>query len=207
MSSGGTPINNATVAVTGAETRSAVTPATGRYNFADLPIGSYTLTPSVSGFNCPAATASVVAHTTTTVNLVCTPQVGSVSGTIRLDLQPQTGVVVTARQGANTAGTATSAANGTYSITNLLPGNYTTIVTAPSNATCTPTQRDVTVQANLAATSNFDCTSIPGSITGSVLVNGSGQAGVVVTVSQGGTSVGTGTTVAPGGTYTVASLP
>lgn len=207
MSSGGTPINNATVALSGADTRSTTTPATGLYSFTDLPVGSYTITPSAGGFNCPAATATLTPHVTSTVNLVCTPQVGRIDGTIRLDLQPQAAVLVTARQGSTTAGTATTSSNGTYSITNLLPGTYTTIVTPPSNSTCSPTQRDVTVQSNVAVTSNFDCTSIPGSITGAVLVNGSGQAGVVVTVSQGGTSVGTATTAGPGGTYTVASLP
>jgi hypothetical protein len=205
VSSGGTPLNNATVALSGVEARLTTTPATGIYQFTQLPVGNYTLTPTAPGFNCATSSALVAPHITTTINLVCTPQVGRIDGTIRLDVQPVAGVVVTAKQGASTAGTATSAANGTYSIPNLLPGTYTTIVTPPSNSTCNPTQRDVTVQSNVAATSNFDCTSLPGSISGTVLVNGTGQAGVAVTVSQGGT-VGTATTGA-GGTYTVANLP
>jgi hypothetical protein len=206
VSSGGTPLVGATVALTGADTRSTTTNAGGMYDFLDLAAGNYTATPSATGFNCVAQSILVAAHRSTTLNLLCTPQVGRIDGLIRLDVQPQAGVLVTARQGSNNVGTGTSAANGTYSIPNLPPGTYTTIITPPSNSTCSPTQRDVTVQSNLAATSNFDCTSLPGNITGTVLVNGTGQSGVAVTVSQGGTTVGTATT-GTGGTYTVSNLP
>jgi hypothetical protein len=206
VSSGGSPIANATVALSGADTRSTTTSSTGLYNFTDLPAGAYTVTPSATGFNCPISQLMLIAHQKNTLNLLCTPQVGRIDGTIRLDLQVQSGVLVTARQGSNTVGTGTSTSNGTYSIPNLPPGLYTTIVTPPANSTCTPTQRDVTVQSNQAATSNFDCTSLPGNISGTVTVNGTGQSGVAVTISQGSTTVGTATT-GTGGTYTVVNLP
>jgi hypothetical protein len=207
VTANGSPLASATVTVSQPEAgKSTTTNADGVYNFTGLEVGSHSVTATPAGFNCPVNQLLIEAHRLTTVNLLCTPQVGRIDGTIRLDLIPVVGVLVTAKQGANTVGTGTSAANGTYSIPNLAPGTYTTIVTAPSSSTCSPTQRDVTVQSNAAATSNFDCTSLPGSIAGTVLVNGTGQAGVTVTVSQGVTTVGTATTAA-GGTYTVANLP
>jgi len=58
---------------------------------------------------------------------------------------------------------------------------------------------------NKAVIVNFDCTPIPGSVTGAVRVSGTGQSGIVVTLSQGTTTVGTATTGA-GGTYTIADI-
>src|SRR6185503_18202495 len=106
----------------------------------------------------PPGSAIIVAFQTTTRNIVCTPQPGTVNGTVRRDLAPLAGVTVTAHQGTNTVGTATTASDGTYTIPNLLPGAYTIAMTPPANTICPITQRDVTVQSNLTTTTDFDCT-------------------------------------------------
>lgn len=206
VTSNGTPINGATVALTGAATRTATTGSTGAFNFTALPAGDYIVNTTIANFVCASASATIVAHQASTINLACTPQPGTIGGTIRLDLVPQQGVLVAARQGATTVGTATSGSNGTYSIANLPPGVYIAVVTPPTSSTCNPAQQNVTVQSNQAATANFDCTTLPGSVSGTVLVDGSGQAGVFVSLAQGSTTIGTATT-GTGGTYSISNLP
>jgi hypothetical protein len=205
VSVGAAAINGATIALTGPENRSTTTATTGVYTFEDLPLGDYTVTTTAMGFNCPPASATILAFQTTTLNITCTPQVGTVSGTIRLDLSPVAGVAVTARQGTTTVGSTTTGSNGTYTFPSLLPGQYTIDMTPPPNAVCPTTQRDVTVQSNLITTADFDCTSAPGSVTGTVRVDGVGRAGVTVTMTQGTTTIGTATTVA-GGSYTIPNV-
>ena len=205
VSVGTNPLNGVTITLTGPESRSTTTGTTGTYAFADLTPGDYTVTAAATNFNCPPVTATIVAFATTTRNIVCTPQPGTVNGTVRLDLAPVAGVAVTARQGTNTVGTATTGSDGTYTIPNLLPGAYTIAMTPPSNTICPTTERDVTVQSNLTTTADFDCTTAPGSVTGTVRVDGAGQSGVTVTLAQGATTIGTATTAA-GGTYTIANV-
>ena len=205
ISVGATPINGASVAITGPESRTTTTGTTGVYLFTDLALGGYTVTPTAAGFNCAMGNATIVAFQTTTLDLLCTPQVGTIDGTIRLDLAPVAGVPVVARQGASTIVTTATGANGMYTIPNVLPGAYTVVMTPPLNSVCPTTQRDVTVQANLTVTANFDCTTAPGSVTGFVFVDDVGRAGVTVTLMQGTTTVGT-TTTGASGTYAFANV-
>ena len=206
VSVGTQPLNGATITLTGPESRTTTTGSTGIYAFADLAPGIYTVTAAATNFTCPPGSATIVEFQSTTLNIVCTPQPGTVSGTVRLELAPLAGGTITAQQGANTVGTTTTASDGTYTIPNLLPGAYTIAMAPPANAICPITQRDVTVQSNLTTTTDFDCTTAPGSVTGTVRVDGTGQSGVTVTLAQGATTIGTATTGA-GGTYTIANVP
>ena len=181
------------------------TGSTGGFSFTGLPAGDYAVNTTATNFVCASASATVVAHLASVINVTCTPQPGSIGGTVRLDLVPRQGVIVVASQGATAVGSATSGSNGTYSIANLPPGAYAVGVTPFANSDCAPEQLSVTVQSNQATTVNFECTTPPGSVSGTVLVNGSGQAGVSVTLTQGANTIGTATT-GTGGAYTIANV-
>jgi hypothetical protein len=206
VASGGSPINGAIVTLTGAANRTATTGTSGAFSFTGLPPGDYDVNTSATNFVCAPASATVAAHLASTANVTCTPQPGSIGGTVLLDLAPRQGVVVVATQGATTVGSATSGSNGTYSIANLPPGVYTVSVTPFAITDCAPEQQSVTVQSNQVATANFACITLPGSVSGTVLVNGSGQAGVSVSLAQGSTTIGTTTTTASG-TYSFSNVP
>ena len=203
VSSGTVPIIGANVSLS--QSLSTTTNSSGVYNFLDLSVGQYTITTTASGFTCITPTVNVLLDQTVTSNITCTPLPGSVTGTVRVSGTGQSGVAVTLMQGTTTIGSATTASGGTYTIANVPPGTYSASVTPPANTTCTPNPQNVTVVTNQAATANFDCTPIPGSVTGVVRVSGTGQSGVVVTLSQGTTTVGTATT-STGGTYTIANV-
>jgi hypothetical protein len=204
VSSGGTPISGASVALTGVETLTTTTAATGIYNFLGLAPGAYNVTATSTGVDCPSVAAQITAVQTTTVNLSCTPKFGSISGNITLDLTPTANVLVTAKQGSTTSGSGTSGANGIYTIGNLAPGNYTAIVTPKVGTFCATSEKTATVQSSQVTTVDFSCQTL-GKVGGTVRVNGAGQGGIVVSVTQGGSAVGTATT-ANDGTYTVSNL-
>ncbi len=203
VSSATAPIVGATVSL--GQSLSTTTNASGVYNFLDLSVGQYTITTTATGFTCINQTVTILLNQTVTSNITCTPLPGSVTGTVRVSGTGQSGVAVTLMQGTTTMGSATTGAGGTYTIANVPPGAYSASVTPPTNTTCTPNPQNVTVVTSQAATANFDCTPIPGSVTGAVRVSGTGQSGVVVTLSQGSTTVGTATT-GSGGTYTIANV-
>ncbi|HUQ18060.1 MAG TPA: carboxypeptidase regulatory-like domain-containing protein, partial [Gemmatimonadaceae bacterium] len=131
---------------------------------------------------------------------------GSITGSVLVNGSGQAGVVVTVSQGGTSVGTGTTVApGGTYTVASLPPGSYTASINAPSSTSCTSTTQTVTVQANQASTANFVCTSLPGTISGSVFVDLVGRVGVAVTLTQGGTTVAS-TTTGAGGAYSFASL-
>jgi fimbrial isopeptide formation D2 family protein len=134
-------LNGNTVATT-------TTDASGNYSFPNLPAGSYTVEETQpTGFGSSPASPNVVpvtlvAGTTQTVGFGDT--LGSVSGTVYRDdnndgakQTTEPGVAgVTVRavdSGGNTVGTATTDANGNYTIPNLPAGTYSIVETQPSS--------------------------------------------------------------------------
>ena len=203
VASGTVPISGATVSLS--QSLSTTTNSSGVYNFLDLSVGQFTVTTTATGFTCVNQTVTILLNQTVTSNVSCTPLPGSVTGTVRVSGTGQSGVAVTLTQGTTTIGSTTTASGGTYTFANIPPGVYSAGVTPPANTTCTSNPQNVTVVTNQAATANFDCTPILGSVTGAVRVSGVGQSGVVVTLSQGTTSVGQAAT-GTGGTYTIANI-
>jgi len=197
------PISGATVSLS--STLSTTTNSSGVYNFLDLSVGQFTVTTTATGFTCVTQTVTILLNQTVTLNVTCTPLPGSVTGTVRVSGAGQAGVAVTLTQGSTTIGSTTTATGGTYTFANIPPGTYSVSVTPPANTTCASNPQNVTVVTNQAATANFDCTPIFGSVTGAVRVSGAGQPGVVVTLSQGATNFGQATTGADG-TYTIANV-
>lgn len=92
----GSPISDATVAVTGPGSRSATTGSNGSFMFDELQPGTYTVTATFPFMNCQAVSADVGAARTTTVQVSCTfrfPFGGEIAGAWAYDrlLRTQTG--------------------------------------------------------------------------------------------------------------------
>lgn len=142
------PISGATVTD---GTRSAVTDVSGNYTIANVPIGSYTVTASASGYeNSTQLNVSVVADTATTVNFALNPILyGTIDGYVT-DLttsDPIVGASVT--DGTRSAVTDTT---GYYIISGVPEGDYTVSVSATGYQS---NSQSVTVVGNTNTTANF----------------------------------------------------
>lgn len=126
---GDNPLEGVTVTLSGAGSGTVTTDANGNYSFTDLPDGSYTLTPSMSGYVfTPASKAvtiqgsnvdSVNFHATADQNVL-----HNISGTVTLNrMYLMRGVMMTL-SGAN-SGTTMTDENGRYTFSNLACGDYT----------------------------------------------------------------------------------
>lgn len=217
VSFGTVPLGGARISLTGTAVDSTTTNASGIYQFLNLPVGPYSLSASVTDFNCTPAQGAVVEDEMTTINVACSPQTGTLAGNVSVNSLQRAGVTVSAVQGSNTVASAVTSAAGAYSMSPLRVGAYNAVLTVPPGATCPITQQAVTITSNATVIVNFACTS-PGTIAGQVTVDGSTAAGgsLTVTISQGATVVRTITTGALGtysatgldpGTYTVGLTP
>ena len=182
---GSTPLAGANVVLSTTPSISVTTPANGTFSFNDLNVGSYSLTTTLSGYTCPTQTAVIQLDKIITLNVPCTPVPGSVTGTVRVNGNPQGGVAVTVKQNGVSKGTGQTAANGTYTIASIPPGAYSVEITPPANTVCSNNPQNVTVLSAQAAAANFDCEILTGSISGTVVVDGQPKAGVQVTVTAG----------------------
>jgi hypothetical protein len=131
----------------------------GGYEFLNLEPGSYTLTATITGAQCPEVTATVVADQLSTANLPCTsPTTGAVTGRVTVNDAGLAGVSVTLRQGIVTLATTTTDIEGDYQFAGIAPGPRNVLIEPPTGVTCANTQRNVTVVAGQAATADFECT-------------------------------------------------
>ncbi len=113
----------------------------------------------------------------------------------------------------------TTAANGSYRFNGLLTGTYSLVGSpvasyadgqdAPGSASGVAQSDDtigqIVLGSNVVAT-NYDFGKIGSSLSGTVTLDGTPAPGATVTVSQGGTVIGT-TTTGPNGTYTLTGVP
>jgi hypothetical protein len=201
---GSTPLAGANVTLSGTPEQSMVTPASGVFSFPDLAVATYTITTTVSGYNCPQVGAVIERDKTANVDVQCTPVPGSVTGTVRVGGTPQGDVTVILRQAGTAIRTVPTASNGTYSITGIAPGPYSVEIGPPANTTCGNNPQNVTVISGQAVTANFDCTLIGGSISGTVTVDGQPRAGIAVHATAGSSTV-SGVTQSDG-TFTLGNL-
>jgi hypothetical protein len=162
-----TPVAGASVRVGGEERATA---SDGIAYFPGLNPGQYTATlGQVPGMNCSptSATVQVSAGQTARTTFTCTPQTGTISGTVTVNGTPQSGVTV--RLGAREAVTGSG---GAYTFTAVSVGPHSVQVVPPANTTCADNPRTVTVSTGPAATANFACTTLPSTGTLNVQVGG-----------------------------------
>jgi subtilisin-like proprotein convertase family protein len=174
-------------------TKSATTASGGAYTIPGLVAGSYSVTPSLSGFRfTPPSRAVTIGPDQTGVDFTGA-QVFTIRGRVTAN---GTGLVgTTVRAGTRSAVTA---ADGTYAITDLAPSRYR-VTAAKAGFTITPSHRWVRVGpdqsgVDFAATQTFQ---ISGTIT---LSGGAGVASVTVTAGS------RATVTSSSGTYTIAGL-
>jgi hypothetical protein len=186
------------VALTGAASANAVASNSGAYSFAGLANGSYTVTPSLTGYTLSptsqsvtvsGANVSVPAFTATAIPTYTIS--GSISGA---------GGETVALSGAASASTAAGSA-GAYSFAGLANGSYT-VTPTQSGYTFTPTSENITLSGANATVPTFAATAVGYSITGTITPSTLGS-GVAVNLS--GTAQAT-TTATSSGTFTFTGL-
>src|SRR6185312_9095064 len=177
--------NGATVTLSGPLSRTATADSSGNYTFSSLPNGSYTVTPSKSGFVFSPASQPVTLNGTSAGGVNFTSaQTFSLSGTIS-PASVGNGSTVTLSGAANASTTAD--ASGNYSFSALLNGSYT-VTPTKAGAVFTPASQPVSINGSNATLVNFSGAVQTFSISGNV---GTAAAGAALALS--GTSTGTAT--------------
>ena len=195
----GAGCSGATVSLTGTSTATATTDSSGNYSFSGLQNGSYTVTPSKSGFNFSPTSQSVTLNgaSASGVNFI------TLAYTISGKVTGGTGVTVSL-SGAATA-TTTTDSSGKYTFANLNAGSYT-VTPSMSGFTFSPASHSVTVSTANVTGVNFTLFSysISGTISGSggngAWVTLSGSASATVIADDDGNYSFTGL---PNGSYTI----
>lgn len=155
----GAGTSGAQVALGGAATAATSTNGAGQYSFSGLANGSYTVTPTLSGFAYTPASRSinVSGASVTNANFTGAVQTWSISGT--LTGSGASGALVTLSGAAASASTTTNGA-GQYSFSGLANGSYT-VTPALSGYTYTPVNRTVVVNGANVTGANFTGTASP----------------------------------------------
>lgn len=156
----GTGQSGVTMTLTGAGSGTTTTDSNGNYTFSGLNAGTYTITPSKSGFtyNPTNLTVTITTGNVTGQNFTATPvvQTFSISGQVTASGVGQSGVTI-ALTGQSTGSTTTDS-NGNYSFANLSTGTYTL---TPKLVGFTFTPTSITVQITNANITGQNFTSSP----------------------------------------------
>jgi len=193
-----------TMTLSGSNSGTTLTDASGNYTFRTLTNGSYTVTPSKTNYTFTPTSRQVTISGANVIGADFTATgTFTISGTVTGDIQA--GVTMTLS--GSMSGTTLTDASGNYTFRTLINGTYT-VTASKTNYTFTPPSRQVTISGANVIGVNFTATAY--TISGTVTLSGSGLSGVTMTLS--GTSSGITTTVASGnysftglynGTYTV----
>jgi alpha-tubulin suppressor-like RCC1 family protein/pimeloyl-ACP methyl ester carboxylesterase len=175
---GNNPISGVTVSDGTGHT--ATTDGDGNYTLSGLAAGTYTITPSKSGYTfSPTSRNVTVPPDATGQNFTGTPFTYSISGRVTdSNNNPISGVSVSDGAGH----TATTDSNGYYALGGLAAGTYT-VTPSKSGYTFSPASRSVTVPPN-ATGQNFTGTLAPGCYT--LTANTQPSAGGTTTKSPAG---------------------
>jgi hypothetical protein len=207
VTAGGSALSGVTMTLSGGASATTTTDTSGNYTFAGLVNGSYTVTPSKTGYTfTPASKSVTISSANVTGQNFATTAVYSISGTVTSGGSALSRVTMTLSGTASA--TTTTDTSGNYSFTGLVNGSYT-VTPSKTGYTFTPTSKSVTISSANVAGENFTATAVY-SISGTVTAGGSALSGVTMTLS--GTASATTTTDASGnysftglvnGSYTV----
>ena len=208
---GASGLGGVNVTLSGGQTATTTTDASGNYAFTNLPAGvAYTVTPALANytFNPPAQTFNNLASDQT-ANFTATLNTHTISGQVLEGAQGLSAVTITL-SGARAA-TATTDASGNYAFTNLPAGaNYTVTPTRANYTFAPPSSSFNNLSAN--GTANFTAALNRHTISGRVADSADNPvAGVNLTLSGGQTATTTTdaagnysfTGVSAGASYTV----
>jgi photosystem II stability/assembly factor-like uncharacterized protein len=210
--SSGAGVSGATVSISGGSVPTSVTlttSSTGAYATNFIPVGSYTITVSATGFATQSKTATVNTGQTTTVNFTLSASggTGTLSGTV---VNISNNAAISGATVSFSGGSTTTNSSGFYQFTNVAAGTYN--VTASHTGFFSSTQ-SATVAGGATTTLNFKLAT-GGKLAGTVK-NASGAAISGATVKISGGSVPTNITLTtsstgayatnfiPVGTYTI----
>ena len=165
----------ATVTLSGAANGTAIADGSGNFSFSGLTNGSYTITPSMTGFSLSPTSRSATINGTNVTGLAftATPQTFSISGTVA------SGSGATVTLGGTASATVTASGSGTYTFSGLANGSYT-VTPSKAGFTMSPSTRSVTVSGGSVTAVNFTATALTFSLSGSLTPS----------VGGGGASVG-----------------
>ena len=184
---------------------SALSDSNGNYVINGVAPGSYTVRATLNTYQTAVQSALVIAATTTTVNLVLTPNPGSVSGQVTdMNSDPITGgsVMLHVLQGNIIIASTLTDSSGSYLINNLPAGNYSLSVMAAGFQSAI---NSLTVVQGQTTTLNVVLAMDPGNLTGTVSdVNGP-VSGASVQLFVNTTLLATVLTDSNGG-YSIANL-
>jgi len=174
--------SGATVKLSGAATASTTTDANGNYSFSGLPNGSYTVTPSSTGYTFTPGNQAVTLNGASQTGVNFSAQAiptWSIFGSI----SPSTnagGATVTLSGAASSSTTADS--NGNYTFTGLANGAYT-VTPGKAGFAFTPASQQVTVSGANASNVNFTIAAASAAIGRDVTVSQDGAAASTTIVS------------------------
>jgi len=178
----------ASISLSGAASATATTDANGNYSFASLGNGSYTVTPSESGYLfTPANLTATINGANFQLKTIQANQAYTLSGTVTGDTAD--GVTI-ALSGPSSA-TTTTASGGRFSFTMLASGNYT-LTPSETGFMFSPLNLPVNLNNNLTS-QNFTAKAEQATYVVSGTVSGTAPDGVLIALS-GTANDGTTTT-------------
>ncbi|MGC4121753.1 MAG: carboxypeptidase regulatory-like domain-containing protein [Myxococcales bacterium] len=195
----GALVANVTVELSGASTSSATTAQDGRYLFAGVAPGTYTLVPHAQGFLFapPSLVVTVSASDVPGQDFVSAPLTFDVSGSVRGDAAGG----VTVSLGGAASGSTVTDPGGNYRFRGLRAGSYTLTPSKLGNVFA-PASLAVTVSGADVGQQDFTSTALLHDISGTI--RGAASAGLKVTL--GGAALRSTTTDAAG-RYSFVGLP
>ena len=214
QTAGAAAIAGVTVTLSGGQTGTATTDASGNYSFTNLPAGlNYTLTPAKTYYTFFAASLT---YNNLTANQGAADYTGtiatySISGHIQdEDTLAFAGVTVTLSGGQSSS--TTTASNGNYTFSGLPAGSNYTVTAAKAGFTFTPSSRTYNTLSSNQVAANFTSIGLTYTISGHIQNSvGASISGATVTLSGSMTASATTdasgnysfTFVPWGGNYTV----